>query len=81
MGKVATACRSRLGLPDLGFPWPLVGASSAGSPPLPLAPGDVIEVERTVNASANASLGNHMVSAGCRWPGSGSVPYACCVTG
>jgi len=36
----------------------------AGQPPLPTASGDVIEVERTVNASGNVSLGNHMISAG-----------------
>ena len=42
----------------------VAGASPAGPPPLPPASGDVIEVERTVNASGNASLGNHMVSAG-----------------
>jgi Integrase core domain len=40
------------------------GASPAGPPPLPPASGDVIEVERTVNASGNVSLGNHMISAG-----------------
>ena len=40
------------------------GARQAGPPPLPTASGDVIEVERTVNASGNVSLGNHMISAG-----------------
>jgi hypothetical protein len=40
------------------------GASPAGPPPLPPASGDVIEVERTVNASGNVSLGNYMISAG-----------------
>ena len=40
------------------------GARPAGPPPLPAASGDVIEVERTVNASGNVSLGNHMISAG-----------------
>ena len=40
------------------------GASPAGPPPLPPASGDVIEVERTVNASGNVSLGDHMLSAG-----------------
>ena len=40
------------------------GASPAGPPPLPPASGEVIEVERTVNASGNVSLGSHMVSAG-----------------
>jgi hypothetical protein len=40
------------------------GARPAGPPPLPLPSGDVIEVERTVNASGNVSLGNHMISAG-----------------
>ena len=33
-------------------------------PPLPAASADVIEVERTVNASGNVSLGNYMISAG-----------------
>jgi transposase InsO family protein len=40
------------------------GATPAGPPPLPPASGDVIEVERTVNASGNVSLGNHMISVG-----------------
>ena len=40
------------------------GASPAGPPPLPPASGEVIEVERTVNASGNVSLGDHVISAG-----------------
>src|SRR5215471_13885791 len=40
------------------------GARPAGPPPLPPASGDVIEVERTVNASGNVSLGNRIISAG-----------------
>jgi hypothetical protein len=40
------------------------GASPAGPPPLPPAPGEVIEVERMVNASGNVSIGNHIISAG-----------------
>jgi len=40
------------------------GAQPAGPPPLPPASGDVIEVERTVNASGNVSLGDRIVSAG-----------------
>jgi hypothetical protein len=40
------------------------GARPAGPPPLPAASGDVIEVERTVNASGNVSLGDHIISAG-----------------
>lgn len=40
------------------------GALPAGPPPLPAASGDVIEVERTVNASGNVSLGDHVVSVG-----------------
>ena len=40
------------------------GASPAGPLPLPPASGEVIEVERTVNASGNVSLGGHVVSAG-----------------
>jgi hypothetical protein len=31
---------------------------------MPPASGDVIEVERTVNASGNVSLGDHLISAG-----------------
>jgi integrase-like protein len=41
-----------------------VGARPAGPPPLPPASGEVIEVERTVNASGNVSIGNHVISAG-----------------
>ncbi len=40
------------------------GARPAGLPPMPPASGDVIEVERTVNASGNVSLGDHLISAG-----------------
>jgi transposase InsO family protein len=40
------------------------GARPAGPPPLPPASGEVIEVERTVNASGNVSLGDHVISAG-----------------
>jgi hypothetical protein len=40
------------------------GAQPAGPPPLPPASGDVTEVERTVNASGNVSLGDRIVSAG-----------------
>ena len=40
------------------------GATPAGPPPLPPASGDVIEVERTVNASGAVSLGDHMISVG-----------------
>ena len=40
------------------------GAQPAGPPPLPPASGDVIEVDRTVNASGNVSLGDRIVSAG-----------------
>jgi transposase InsO family protein len=40
------------------------GARPAGLPPLPAASGDVIELERTVNAAGNVSLGNQMISAG-----------------
>jgi hypothetical protein len=40
------------------------GAQPAGPPPLPPAAGDVIEAERTVNASGNVSLGDHIISAG-----------------
>ena len=39
-------------------------ARPAGPPPLPPASGDVIEVERTVNASGNVSLGDRVISAG-----------------
>jgi hypothetical protein len=40
------------------------GAVPAGAPPLPPPSGAVIEVERTVNASGNISVGNHVISAG-----------------
>jgi hypothetical protein len=40
------------------------GAQPAGSPPLPPAAGDVTEGDRTVKASGNVSLGDHIVSAG-----------------
>ena len=40
------------------------GAVPAGVPPLPPPSGDVIEVERTVSASGNISVGNHVISAG-----------------
>ena len=40
------------------------GARPAGPPPLPPSSGDVVEVERTVNASGNISLGNCIISAG-----------------
>src|SRR5271163_4385708 len=40
------------------------GARPAGPPPLPPASGDVIDVERTVNASGNVSLGDRILSAG-----------------
>ena len=40
------------------------GTRPAGPPPLPPASGDVIKVERTVNASGNVGLGDHMISAG-----------------
>jgi hypothetical protein len=40
------------------------GARPAGPPPLPPASGNVTEVDRTVNASGNVSLGDHIISAG-----------------
>jgi hypothetical protein len=40
------------------------GAVPAGAPPLPPRSGGVIEIERTVNASGNISVGNHVISAG-----------------
>ncbi len=40
------------------------GAQPAGPPPLPPAAGDVTEIDRTVNASGNVSLGDHVISAG-----------------
>jgi hypothetical protein len=40
------------------------GAVPAGAPPLPPPEGSVIEIERTVNASGNISVGNHVISAG-----------------
>ena len=44
--------------------WPHPEPSPLGPPPLPPASGDVIEVDRTVNASGNVSLGDHIISAG-----------------
>jgi transposase InsO family protein len=40
------------------------GAVPAGGPPLPPPSGQIIEIERTVNASGNISVGNHVISAG-----------------
>ena len=40
------------------------GARPAGPPPLPPASASVIELERTVSASGNVSLGNHVIGAG-----------------
>ena len=40
------------------------GARPTGPPPLPPASGDVTEVDRTVNASGNVSLGDRIISAG-----------------
>jgi len=40
------------------------GAQPAGPPPLPPASGDVIEADRTVNASGSVSPGDHIISAG-----------------
>jgi hypothetical protein len=40
------------------------GAIPAGAPPLPPPSGQIIEIERTVNASGNISVGNHVISAG-----------------
>jgi transposase InsO family protein len=54
---------SRLDARDLGR-LAAAGARPAGPPPLPPASGDVIEVERAVNASGNVSLGDCIISAG-----------------
>ena len=40
------------------------GAVPAGAPPLPPPSGVIVEVERTVSASGNISVGNHIISAG-----------------
>jgi hypothetical protein len=40
------------------------GAVPAGAPPLPPASGGIVEVERTVSASGNISVGSHVISAG-----------------
>jgi hypothetical protein len=40
------------------------GAVPAGGPPLPPPSGGIIEIERTVNASGNISVGGHVISAG-----------------
>ena len=40
------------------------GATPAGPPPLPPPSGAAVELERTVNASGNISVGGHVISAG-----------------
>jgi hypothetical protein len=40
------------------------GAVPAGAPPLPQPSGRIVEVDRTVNAPGNISVGNHVISAG-----------------
>jgi transposase InsO family protein len=40
------------------------GAIPAGPPPLPPPEGSIIEIERTVSASGNLSIGNHVLSVG-----------------
>ena len=40
------------------------GAVPAGAPPLPPPSGAIVEVERTVSASGNISVANHVISAG-----------------
>jgi hypothetical protein len=40
------------------------GAAPAGPPPLPPPSGAVIEIERTVSASGNVSVGDHTIGAG-----------------
>jgi transposase InsO family protein len=40
------------------------GAVPAGAPPLPPPSGAIVEVDRTVSASGNISVGNHVISAG-----------------
>ena len=40
------------------------GAGPAGPPPLPAPSGTAIDLERTVNASGNLSVGDHVISAG-----------------
>jgi hypothetical protein len=40
------------------------GATPAGPPPLPAPSGTAIDLERTVNASGNLSIGDHVISAG-----------------
>jgi hypothetical protein len=54
---------SRLDIIDLAR-LAAAGARPAGPPPLPPASGHVIEVERTVSASGNVSIGDHVISAG-----------------
>ena len=44
--------------------WPPPVPSRPVPPPLPPAEGSVIEIERTVSASGNISVGNHVISAG-----------------
>src|SRR5262249_28317574 len=52
---------SRLGARDLAR-LRAHGAVPAGAPPLPPPSGGIIEIERTVNASGNISVGNHVIS-------------------
>ena len=61
--KTSETLSSRLDARDLAR-LAAAGAQPAGPPPLPPASGDVTEVDRTVNASGNVSLGDHIISAG-----------------
>jgi hypothetical protein len=44
--------------------WPPRELAPPDPPPLPPASGDVIEADRTVNASGSVSPGDHIISAG-----------------
>jgi hypothetical protein len=57
--RKAASCRLGGALPTVIGRRELPGRAAAA-----LASGDVIEVERTVNAPGNASLGNYIISAG-----------------
>ncbi len=59
----ATGQHVRLDHRDLAW-LAAAGATPAGPPPLPLPAGAVTEIERTVNASGNISVGNQVLSVG-----------------
>jgi hypothetical protein len=63
LGRARTQVPSRLDATDLAR-LRANGAVPAGAPPLPAPSGGIIEIDRTVNASGNISVGNHVIGAG-----------------